>query len=201
MSRFIESIKVENRKPFLLELHQKRVNETFKHFGKENPLDLLRIFERFQPEENGLFKMRMVYDTEQNFEVQMIPYVFSEIKDFVIVKSNDLEYHFKYENRKIFEKLKTESGGSEIIIIKNNAVTDTSFSNLIFLKNKRWYTPETCLLNGVQRQNLLRSGKIKEAEITLDNIKYYSHFQLINAMNGIAKSMVYPVVIIRNLLT
>lgn len=200
MSRFIESIKVENRKPFLLELHQKRVNETFNHFGKENPPDLSRIFERFQPEENGLFKMRMVYDTKQNFEVQMIPYVFSEIKDFVLIKSNYLEYHFKYENRKPFEKLKAKSGESEIIIIKNNVVTDTSFSNLIFLKNKKWYTPETCLLNGVQRQNLFRSGKIKEAEITLDTIKNYSHFQLINAMNGIGESAIYPVEIIRNLL-
>jgi uncharacterized membrane protein len=33
MSRFIESIKIENQKLFLLDLHQKRVNDTLSNFG------------------------------------------------------------------------------------------------------------------------------------------------------------------------
>ncbi len=33
------------------------------------------------------------------------------------------------------------------------------------------------------RQHLLKENKIKETEITLQNIKEFSHFQLINSMN------------------
>ena len=43
MSRFIESIKIEDQKAFLLDLHQKRVNQTFAHFGKEGSIDLAKI--------------------------------------------------------------------------------------------------------------------------------------------------------------
>lgn len=40
MSQFIESIKVEDQEVFLLELHQKRINQTFSHFGREGSVDL-----------------------------------------------------------------------------------------------------------------------------------------------------------------
>lgn len=43
MSQFIESIKVEDQDIFLLELHQKRVNQTFAHFEKR----VLLIWVRF----------------------------------------------------------------------------------------------------------------------------------------------------------
>ena len=43
MSQFIESIKVEDQEMFLLEFHQKRVNDTFAHFGKEGSIDLARL--------------------------------------------------------------------------------------------------------------------------------------------------------------
>ena len=88
---------------------------------------------------------------------------------------------------------------SLIIIIKNNQITDTSYSNLLFLKDKTWFTPKSYLLNGVMRQNLLKLKKIKEAEITLDNIKEFTHFQLINALNDFDDMFVYPLHKIQNL--
>ncbi|STD13125.1 aminotransferase class IV [Chryseobacterium carnipullorum] len=48
MSQFIESIKVEDQDIFLLELHQKRVNQTFAHFGKEGSIDLGKIFKNLE---------------------------------------------------------------------------------------------------------------------------------------------------------
>lgn len=43
MSQFIESIKVENGKVFLLDLHQKRVNDTFNAFSKPIKVDLKKL--------------------------------------------------------------------------------------------------------------------------------------------------------------
>lgn len=199
MSQFIESIKVEDKKIFLLDQHQKRVNETFSYFGAEKPLNLASIFSSLKHDEDGLYKLRIVYDLTGKYSTQMIPYAMSEISDFQLVENNSYDYSFKFENRKELEKMKILSKAAEIIIVKNNHLTDASYANLLFKKGKDWFTPKTFLLNGTQRQTLLKSKKIKEAQITLHNLSDYSHFQLINSMNALDDSYVYPIDRIKNL--
>ncbi|GAB0155844.1 hypothetical protein CHRYSEOSP005_11060 [Chryseobacterium sp. Alg-005] len=199
MYQFIESIKVEDQEIFLLDFHQKRVDQTFAHFGKETTIDLAKVFKSLDHDEDGLFKLRIVYDLDKRIRTQMIPYAIPEIQDFQLIENNSFDYSFKFEDRKELEKMKTKSKAEEIIIVKNNHITDTSFSNLLFLKGKEWFTPKTYLLNGVQRQNLLKHKKIKEAEITLQNIKEFSHFQIINALNDFDDMFIYPIDRIINL--
>lgn len=199
MSQFIESIKVEDQEIFLLDLHQKRINQTFSHFGKEDSIDLAKIFKNLQHDEDGLFKLRIAYDLDKRIRTQMIPYAIPEIQDFQLVENNSFDYSFKFEDRKELDKMKMKAKAEEIIIVKNNHITDTSFSNLLFLKGKEWFTPTTYLLNGVQRQHLLKQRKIKEAEITLQNIKQFTHFQIINALNDFDDMFIYPIDRIKNL--
>jgi 4-amino-4-deoxychorismate lyase len=199
MYQFIESIKVEDQEIFLLEYHQKRIDQTFSHFGKESTIDLAKVFKNLDHDEDGLFKLRIVYDLDKRIRTQMIPYAIPEIHDFQLVENNSFDYSFKFEDRKELEKMKMKSKAEEIIIVKNNHITDTSFSNLLFLKGKEWFTPKTYLLNGVQRQNLLKHKKIKEQEITLQNIKEFSHFQIINALNDFDDMFIYPIDRIINL--
>ena len=199
MSRFIESIKIEDQKAFLLDLHQKRVNQTFAHFGKEGSIDLTKIFKNLEHDEDGLYKLRIVYDLDKKFTTQLIPYAIPEIENFQLVENNSYDYSFKFEDRKEFERMKTKAKTEEIIVVKNNHITDTSYTNILFLKGKEWFTPSTYLLNGVMRQHLLHEKKIKETEITLQNIKEFSHFQLINAMNDFDDMFIYPIERIVNL--
>ena len=199
MSRFIESIKIEDQKAFLLDLHQKRVNQTFAYFGKEGSIDLAKIFKNLEHDEDGLYKLRIVYDLDKKFTTQLIPYAIPEIENFQLVENNSYDYSFKFEDRKEFERMKTKAKTEEIIVVKNNHITDTSYSNILFLKGKEWFTPTTYLLNGVMRQHLLHEKKIKETEITLQNIKEFSHFQLINAMNDFDDMFIYPIERIVNL--
>ena len=199
MSQFIESIKVEDRKIFLLDHHQKRVDATFAHFGKEGSINLSEIFRNLDHDEDGLYKLRISYDLNKNFRTQLIPYAISEINNFQLVVNNVYDYSFKFEDRKELEKMLQQARSGEIIIVKNNHITDTSFSNILFKKGKDWFTPSTYLLNGVQRQYLLKNKKIKEAEITLQNIAEYSHFQIINAMNDFDDMFIYPIARITNL--
>ena len=199
MSQFIESIKVEDRKIFLLDHHQKRVDATFAHFGKESSINLAEIFKNLEHDEDGLYKLRISYDLNKNFRTQLIPYAISEINNFQLVVNNVYDYSFKFEDRKELEKMLQQARSGEIIIVKNNHITDTSFSNILFKKGKDWFTPSTYLLNGVQRQHLLQKNKIKEAEITMQNVSEYSHFQLINAMNDFDDMFIYPIARITNL--
>ena len=199
MSQFIESIKIEDQEVFLLELHQKRVNATFAHFGMENSIDLAKIIKDLKIDEDGFFKLRIVYDLNRNYKTQLIPYAVAEIDSFQLVENNTYDYAFKFEDRKEFERMKTKAKTEEIIIVKNNCITDTSYTNLLFLKDEKWYTPSTYLLNGVMRQHLLKENKIKETEITLQNIKEFTHFQLINSMNDFDDMFIYPIERIVNL--
>ena len=199
MSQFIESIKVEDRKIFLLDHHQKRVDATFAHFGKEGSINLSEIFRNLDHDEDGLYKLRISYDLNKNFRTQLIPYAISEINNFQLVVNNVYDYSFKFEDRIELEKMLQQARSGEIIIVKNNHITDTSFSNILFKKGKDWFTPSTYLLNGVQRQHLLQEKKIKEAEITMQNVSEYSHFQIINAMNDFDDMFIYPIARITNL--
>ena len=199
MSQFIESIKIEDQKVFLLELHQKRVNDTFAHFGAQGSIDLSKIINDLGVDEDGFYKLKITYDLNKNYRTQLIPYAISEIDDFQLVENNGYDYSFKFEDRKEFERMKTKAKTEEIIIVKNNHITDTSYTNLLFLKDETWYTPTTYLLNGVMRQHLLKEKKIKEAEITLQNIRKFSHFQLINSMNDFDDMFIYPIERIVNL--
>lgn len=201
MCQFIESIRVENGVVFLLEEHQRRVNETFQYFGKqENIIKLNKIFEKENFEKNGIFKFRIEYDLEGNFITENNPYTRAEIKEFQLIINDNVDYSFKYKNREVLEEMKRKSEGREIIIIKNQCVTDTSFSNIVFFKNGQWFVPSTYLLNGVQRQFLLKNNKVKEIEIGLDNISQFTHFKLINAMNDLENSYTYPIEKIHGLL-
>lgn len=199
MSRFIESIKVEDKKVYLIAEHQQRVNQTFAYFGKENPIELNQIYNNLNHNEKGLFKFKVIYDLNGNFRTQMIPYAMREVTHFQLVENNSCSYPFKFEDRSMLEQMATKAGTGEVIIVKDNHITDTSFSNILFRKGREWFTPTTYLLNGVQRQHLLRTKKIKQAEITLQNLNDYSHFQLINAMNTFDSSIIYPLNKIRNL--
>ena len=129
----------------------------------------------------------------------MIPHAISEIDGFQLVENNKFEYRFKYSDRKELEYMKKKAKTEEIIIVQNRKITDTSYSNLLFLKEKQWFTPTSYLLNGVQRQHLLSKKAIKETEITLDNIKEFTHFQLINSLNDFDDMFVYPIEKIVNL--
>lgn len=190
---------MEDQKIFLTELHQKRMNDTFSNFGKECKIDIKSLFLNLEHDEDGLYKFRIEYDLHNNYKTQILPYAISELDDFELIVDNDIDYSFKSADRTQLQKLKNDSGTDEVIIVKENQITDTTYSNLLFLKDKTWFTPKTYLLNGVMRQSLLTSKKIKETEITLDNIKEYSHFQLINALNDFDEMFIYPIEKIINL--
>lgn len=192
MSQFIESIKVENGKVFLLDLHQKRVNDTFNAFSKPIKVDLKKLQNKLE-HNSGLYKWRVVYDLEGKISMELLSYQYRDISSFKVVVSNEISYPLKSVDRVAFETLKSKVSADEILIVKNGLLTDTSFSNLVFKKGMDWFTPTTFLLDGVQRQSLLLQNKVKEIEIGLHNIQDFSHFKLINAMCDFVTSKEYLV--------
>ncbi|AEE13995.1 hypothetical protein Thena_0349 [Thermodesulfobium narugense DSM 14796] len=182
MCQFIETIKLYNSNYFNLEYHQRRVDLTQKKFFGISNLDLERILPDPEDFARGVYKLRIVY-SEKLESVDISKYNVKSLKALRLVFSNEIDYSYKFSDRGIFDNLKKCCKSfEEILIIKNNLVTDTSFSNIALYKNGIWYTPESYLLNGTKRQSYLDKGILKEAEITLEKIFLYEKISLINAM-------------------
>ncbi len=183
MSRFIETVRFENRLPLHIFYHNGRLNDTRRHFypGLQD-IDLDDIFEDVKIPDNGRYKCRVLYG-ERIDAVEVEAYTPRSIGCLKAVEAPDAEYTYKYSDRSALQELRAQSGECEdIIITQNGYVTDTSFSNIACLKNGEWYTPSTFLLNGTMRQMLLDQGQLRETEMTKEQLPEYEKVSLINTM-------------------
>lgn len=192
--KFTDVIKIRDGRFCDVELHEERIRSTIHHFfGK-------MIDVHFQDDSipdhlrHGVVKCRVVYsDTIQDIEFS--PYTFRKINTMVVVKSDSIEYEFKYLDRSCFNALRPpDSEFDEILIVKNGLVTDTSYSNVVFEdEDGALFTPVSTLLNGTKRQKLIRQGKIKERVICESDIWNYRKLYFINAMIDIEDKQGIPV--------
>jgi 4-amino-4-deoxychorismate lyase len=129
-----------------------------------------------------LYKCRLVYDNTM-CQVTFTPYSIKPVTRLKIIYSNAIEYAHKYEDRTSLTEAFAQRGDcDDIIIIKNDFITDSYYANLILLDGSTWYTPSQPLLKGTYRQYLLDHGKIKEAAIHVEDVLAFSHIRLINAL-------------------
>ncbi|MBC6399615.1 MAG: aminotransferase class IV [Ekhidna sp.] len=177
--RFIESILFVNGKYHNLDLHQKRMVQTFDRFMPgASSHQLEDILPKFALD--GRYKVRVVYDADYDIEVSA--YHPKKITSLKVIESGHFDYSYKFENRSHINELLNQSKADDIIISIDGQVTDSSYSNLVFWDGRDWFTPDTPLLNGVKRQQLLKEKRIKEASISVNDLQTFQKVSLINAM-------------------
>lgn len=190
---FIETIAIRDGRVINRDGHLKRMRETAAHFGFSSPNfpNLARIMPPSL--KSGLVKCRLLYDQlirDITFEL----YTPRKIISLIAVNADKLDYAFKYADRRALEyerwKLK---GFDEVVFLKDGFLTDSSFSNIVLRRGNEYITPETYLLNGTQRQLLLKSGRIKEAPVHITALKEYDELILINAMLNLKNGLRFPV--------
>lgn len=175
MSRLIETIRVSGGQPENGAYHVRRIMMSRPKWNINSALQLAGIGD-------GVYKYRIVYDAE-SFDTTIERYTIRPIRTLKLVTDNNIVYNRKFEDRRALEQLYSQRGDcDDVLIIKNGAITDTSYSNIIFRKGDTWFTPDTCLLDGTMRQYLLDEGRIKKLPITPADLSQFSHFKLINAM-------------------
>ena len=183
MSLLLETIQILNGKPQRLDYHNDRLNRSRNQLMCSHAdiylEDYLQIPKEFS---KGKVKCRVLYGQDVD-KIEFASYAEKAFSKFVLQKT-DIDYPFKYADRSAFETLKTHlSPSTEIILVKNEFITDTTFSNLIFKDSSgNWFTPSTPLLEGTQREFLLDKELIEEREIRVKDLQDYTHFMLINAM-------------------
>lgn len=183
MFRFVETIKLSKGIFYRLKYHQRRVNNAFKaFFPNEEPIDLIEILNQTLIPQKGLFKCRIVYDIDAE-QPEFIPYTQREINSLKIVEMNLESKPYKPEDRTAYNEAFAQRGDcDDVLISKNGLLTDTSYTNVAFFDGTNWYTPRIPLIYGVNRAELLETGKLIEKDIKAEDLKDFQQIALFNAM-------------------
>lgn len=182
MKQFVETIRIENGVPRLFEEHLFRLQNTALYcFGTKLHLSQQMLAAPIEMKGN-VIKCRVVYSDKID-GIEFEPYQKRNIRSLKLVYDNDIDYRYKSTDRDPLNRLLAQRGDAdEIIIVKNGFVTDSSFSNLLFENKDGLFTPDSFLLNGVQRQSLLKLGLVRELSIREEDIANFTQIHLINAM-------------------
>ncbi|MEZ5045657.1 MAG: aminotransferase class IV [Chitinophagaceae bacterium] len=184
MYPFFESIKADSEHGVHnVQKHIDRLEKTCQTVWQQSPSYLQELrteIERIQVD--SVHKIRLQYNIQQ-YKISTTPYTPKDIKSIVVVEDNDIDYALKYSNRHCFDKhLKLLEPNSELIIVQEGRITDSSFSNLIFFDQEKWVTPQKPLLYGIQRDNILLQNLAKPKDIFVDELNTFSHIMFVNAM-------------------
>jgi 4-amino-4-deoxychorismate lyase len=166
-----------------LKLHQERVNKAFEAcYPSEDTLSLFEILNQSTIPQSGIFKCRIVYDTDL-VSIDIVPYVRREIKSLRLVNTDMESYSYKLEDRAGFNAAFAQRGDcDDVLLVRNGLLTDTSYSNIALYDGINWFTPRVPLLYGVNRAELLSLGKLIEKDIAVDELRNYQQIALFNAM-------------------
>lgn len=180
-SEFFETIKIEDGAIFHLEYHQRRYESVLRAHGLKNFQPLEQFIEA---PAKGLYRCKVIYNVaDEKIETLYFPYTAGTITTLKLVYDDHIEYSYKSTDRSALENLfEQREKSDEILIVKNGLLTDTSKANIALLQDKKWWTPKRPLLAGTTRQRLLEEKKIFETDITVDALKNFEKFSLMNAM-------------------
>lgn len=174
--------------------HSQRFLDSFKKFYWENPnFDLFE--EIIIPEEYqiGKVKLRISYNKKGKEHFFQL-YRQKKVGSLKVVFDDTIDYELKFENRHELDLLyKQKMDCDDILIVRNGWVTDSFYANIVLWDGLEWYTPNTHLLKGTKKSQLLSDGFIQEAAIRPKDLKSFQGFQLINAMLDFHPEIYLPI--------
>ncbi|MCF6330098.1 MAG: aminotransferase class IV [Sulfurimonas sp.] len=176
---FLETIRVKDGIYSHLSYHQSRYTNVLNSFDVKN---IQRLDTYLNTSKKGLYRCRLIYNLQKIINIQYIKYKKREINSLKLVYDDEIDYSFKYLNRKNINSLfALRESCDDILIVKNGYITDTSVANIAFFDGQ-WKTPSSPLLKGTTRARYLNEGKIVESEIKVSDIKNFTKIALLNAM-------------------
>jgi len=194
---FIEALLLDPKEGFLhLEDHLKRMAASARELGEVPQIDQWReqaktFFSSLRPEKPR--KIRMVLSPSGTFSLEdageggrmgPVPYTLA---------SGPLEGHtyflrHKTSRRGLYERFAQEkpSGGQVILYTQEGFLTEGTTANLYLLMNGQWLTPPASLplLKGCFRERLLQKKEVKEALLTLEDLKKAQSLAFSNDVRG-----------------
>jgi 4-amino-4-deoxychorismate lyase len=178
---FLETLRAENGHIDHLSYHQARVNRSLEEIGFLPLYDLASLI---TPPSEGIYRCRFLYSAE-GYEVTFHPYTPRAISSLKILYADTLDYHLKYSDRAALDDLFSQRGEcSDVLIVKNGYLTDTTIANIALFIDGRWLTPDIPLLNGTTRARLIDEGFLTPKPLRIKDLAKATKIALMNAMMG-----------------
>lgn len=185
MCQLLETIKVKHNSLQHINYHTNRVNYSRRLlFQSQHAWDLSKIIRIPDLDQYTIYRCRFLYAREPD-GYEFIPFHRRNVQKLYLVDCGELDYSYKYSDRSALEKLKNSVPDpelSDILMVKNGFITDTSFSNIVLFDGSKWYTPATPLLMGTKREYYIDNSVIFKRDIKPADLYRYQKARLINAM-------------------
>ncbi|MFA6950345.1 MAG: aminotransferase class IV [Lentimicrobiaceae bacterium] len=183
MYRFFETIKIINGSLQYIDYHQRRMtntlNRNYVNAALPSLTDMIEVPSKYS---SGLVKCKVEYNDCQ-FRIFFDFYKPRIVNSLKLIACDDINYNYKYCDRQLLNELFNKKANyDDILIVKYENITDTSFSNIAFSDGEKWYTPSSLLLPGTARARMIETGLLIEKNITVYNFREFEYFVLINSM-------------------
>ena len=194
MCLFIETICYEHGQLQLIDLHNSRCNKTRSHFFGAVPDLHLELFITVPGNlMDKTVKCRVTYAKEV-VNIEFEPYRIKPIRSLQLIYDDTIDYAFKFADRsKLSQLYQLRGQADDILIIKDGFITDTSYANIVFKKDEKWYSPQNPLLKGVRLESYLLENRVTPALLRPDDLSLFSEARIINAMISMENSSVIPI--------
>ena len=199
-----ETIAVEKGHPLFLPWHLERMvkgmetlNISKKIFRKKATPEQLKQYLAAHPMDHGVLKImvsecNLVFTTRENpytsrdykkgFQLDISPVIRNETSPLTYIKS------FHYGDNLLEKKRAKKHNYDETLFLNSKGqITETSASNVFFVKNQKLYTPlvECGLLDGIVRKYVKEAYKVEEVTLTPTDIADFDEAFLTNSLMGI----------------
>ncbi len=159
-------------------------------FGLQHPIQLKDKLKLPAFAKQVWTKCRITY-SEHIEQIEYEAYTLRLVHNLQLVEDNTIGYHYKFKDRSTLNQLFAQRGAADnILIVKQGYITDSYYANVVFENASGYFTPNTPLLKGIQRQYLLATKQIQEVAIRVEDIKNYKRVHLINAFLGLGDCVV-----------
>lgn len=194
MCLFFETICYEQGCFQQIELHNERFNRTRQQFFRlQTPLQLEFYLSIPADLKDKTVKCTVTYGTDI-VRIDYNLYQIRPVNSLQMVVNDTIEYAFKYADRtKLNSLFNLRHQSDDILIIKNGLITDTSYANIVFRKEGKWYSPSNPLLKGTRIDRYFREGRVAPALLRPSDLPLFSEARIVNAMISIGNSPVIPI--------
>ncbi|MDP3464662.1 MAG: aminotransferase class IV [Sulfuricurvum sp.] len=177
----LETIRCEGGIAHHLPYHQKRLETSLRMVGERTSYNLSELI---IPPDDALYRCRFLY-TALSFSIEFHPYTPKKISTLRLIPDDTINYPCKFAHREALNDLfEQRNGCDDVLILKNNLITDTSIANIALFLDNQWLTPKIPLLEGTTRARLIDEGKISPAHLRASDVHNASKIALMNAMIG-----------------
>ena len=181
---------------FLPELHQARLEASCAALGF--PLPPNNLFRSWKPQilgngEKDTLRIRLVWTKKGEAQWTQAPLV--PLAEPLILALAPQSLHtggpfflHKTTARGVYEDQKLSRPGAQEVLLYNTQgmITEGTFTNLVYRWEGELWTPplKDGLLPGTYRAHLLKSGKVQERSLALEELPQVEEFILVNSLRG-----------------